>query len=413
MGCWAGIPRAIFFRDSIFKSPVDATTRHRRLPFSNTLVLTGFNILEGLGVEDPDKSKWRDFVFLARGRDLRGAVLDFATLPRVDLTGANLQGASLKNGQFDRVSLDDAQLQGASVEGAQLQGASLVHAQLQGASFREARLQGAQLNGAQLQGASLVASQLQAASFDYAVLEAADLYGAQLQGASLKYAELRGASFGSTQLQGASLAGASLQVTDLSGAFFWRIDPVLPDDLSTIQFSADEATWRPVWQRMGQRLPWDKGYEALQATIMALPPGDLRDQALKRLQRLDCSDKTLASCDPLAAPSLETAMSRATLGGTSVDYETYAETLTKILKNLACSRDQDTVHIVLGAGFQHRLLFAAHADAAGIDLIDDLMNKDSGDCRVSAALTEMDRSNLLHIKRVARNELMWRGAPSR
>jgi len=36
--------------DWIFNSEVDPMTRRRRYPFSSTLVLTGFNVLEGLGV---------------------------------------------------------------------------------------------------------------------------------------------------------------------------------------------------------------------------------------------------------------------------------------------------------------------------------------------------------------------------
>jgi hypothetical protein len=47
----------------IFNSPIDDATRRRRLPFSNTLVLTSFNIYEGLKIDDPDKAKWHDFVF--------------------------------------------------------------------------------------------------------------------------------------------------------------------------------------------------------------------------------------------------------------------------------------------------------------------------------------------------------------
>jgi Pentapeptide repeats (8 copies) len=88
-------------RERIFESQVDPTNRRRALPFSNTLVLTGFNVLEALGIDDPDKAKWRDFIFRARGRDLKGARFDFASLPRVDFTGANLQGASLDNAQLD------------------------------------------------------------------------------------------------------------------------------------------------------------------------------------------------------------------------------------------------------------------------------------------------------------------------
>ena len=125
-------------------------TRRRKIPLSNTLVLTGFNIYEGLGIDDPDKLKGRDFVFRARGRDLNGVVFDFAVLPKVDFEGAELRGASLN--------------------GAHLQGASLDYAQLQGAWLIEAQLQGAFLNYAQLQGAAL----------DKAILSATDLSQAYL-----------------------------------------------------------------------------------------------------------------------------------------------------------------------------------------------------------------------------------------
>jgi hypothetical protein len=54
----------------VFESEVDPTTRRRKSFFSSTLVLPGFNIYEGLGTDDPEKAKWRDFVFQARGRGL-------------------------------------------------------------------------------------------------------------------------------------------------------------------------------------------------------------------------------------------------------------------------------------------------------------------------------------------------------
>ena len=131
--------------DWLFESRINDTTRRRRWPLSSTLVLPGLNIYEGLGVDDPEKAKWHDFVFRARGRDLKGAIFDFATLPKVDFEGSDLRGASL----------DGAQLQGASLGHGQLQTASLVGAQLQGASLDGAQLQGASLDGAQLQGASV------------------------------------------------------------------------------------------------------------------------------------------------------------------------------------------------------------------------------------------------------------------
>ena len=201
------------------------------------LVLTGFNVLEGLGIDDPKKAEWRDFVFRARGRDLRGARFDFASLPRVDFTGANLQSASFANAQLDRASFDAAQLQHASLIGAQLKGASfrcellpdnvlcaqlqdasLGGAQLQGASLDSARLQDASLVGAKLQGASLSEAELQGARLDNGQLQGASLFAAQLQGASLSDAQLQGARLDNGQLQGAFLFAAQLQGASLDGA---------------------------------------------------------------------------------------------------------------------------------------------------------------------------------------------------
>src|SRR5208282_2828573 len=63
----------VSLHDWVFNGPVDDTTRRRKSLFSSTLVLPGLNIYEGLNIDDPEKAKWRDFVFRARGRDLRGA----------------------------------------------------------------------------------------------------------------------------------------------------------------------------------------------------------------------------------------------------------------------------------------------------------------------------------------------------
>ena len=149
----SGNPIMVSVHDWLFESRINDTTRRRRWPLSSTLVLPSLNIYEGLGIDDPEKAKWHDFVFRARGRDLRGAIFDFASLPKVDFEGAQLQGASLA--RSFRARRSGAQLQGASLDGAQLQGASLDSAQLQGASLDGAQLQGASLDGAQLQGASL------------------------------------------------------------------------------------------------------------------------------------------------------------------------------------------------------------------------------------------------------------------
>jgi uncharacterized protein YjbI with pentapeptide repeats len=184
---WDKLGLALSLHDWIFNGPVDDSTGRRNSLFSNTLVLPGLNIYEGLGIDDPEKAKWREFVFHASGRDLNGAIFYLASLPKVDFDGAQLQGALL---QF-------AQLEGGSFHLAQLQGAQLDNARLQGAMLDEARLQGASLSVAELQGAKLDAAQLQGASLHEASMQGVSLEGAQLQGASLKGASLLGA-----QLQG-------------------------------------------------------------------------------------------------------------------------------------------------------------------------------------------------------------------
>jgi uncharacterized protein YjbI with pentapeptide repeats len=201
-------PVWVSLHDWLFESGVDEATRRRFFPFSSTLVLPGLNIFEGLGIDDPDKAKWHDYVFRARGRDLRGAILTFASLAKVDFEGADLRGASLRS----------AQLQGASFDRAQLQGASLRRAQLQGASLNSARLQGALLDDTHLQDASLREAQLQGASFDRAELQGASLHSAQLQGAKLDDAQLQYAQLDYAHLQGASFEDANLNGTGLEYA---------------------------------------------------------------------------------------------------------------------------------------------------------------------------------------------------
>ncbi len=432
--------------DRIFNSEVNDTTRRRWLPFSSTLVLPGLNVYEGLGIDDPEKIKGRDFVFRARGRDLKGAIFDLASLPKVDFTGAQLQGAFLYEAQLQGAflyhaqlqgaslvaarlqgaSLKGAQLQGASLDGAQLQEASLVDTQLQGASLNcaplpganidcvqlqgasllYAQLQGASLYGAQLEGASLEGAQLQGAWLLDTQLEGASLVGAQLQGASLVGAQLQGASFVGAQLQGASFERAVLEATDLSDAYLWRADHTPPPSVSAVRISGGDKTWLPLWPDSPEHeQPWDdKAYQALRTTIESLvPAGPSRDEALKRIQSLDCasSDEALASCDPkawlapLRKPPPEAEAWRKALEVARDKDTDYAVALAKALKDLVCSGDKDAIHVLRGGGFQAGL---GAAGPAASDLIDDLTNKDSKDCPVSASLTDADRAKLLRIK---------------
>jgi uncharacterized protein YjbI with pentapeptide repeats len=366
----------VSLHDWIFDSPLNQITRHRLLPFSNTLVLTGFNVLEGLHIDDPKAADWRDFVFHARGRDLKGASFDFASLSRVDFTGARLEGASLLRAQLDSASLVQALLQGASLEGAHLQGASLEYAQLQGATLDQAQLQGAKLDGAQLQGARLVQAQLQGASFS----------AAQLQGAMLDDARLQGARFGS----------ASLDAADLSRAFLWRADGHLQ---SGKDLELDDADWKPRWFELRGQIPapqpWDESaYQNLRKTIEAAPAGLARDQALARIGRLDCGypDKALAACDPAAPP----APPGVTGFQAAASDEDYRKALAATLKSIACAGDEDSIFVL--SGVRSRL---ADTGAEAPALIDFIM---SPACPVSFKLTDHDRATLQKIKQDALKE---------
>ena len=433
---WVTNADRLSLHDWLFNEVPDSVSR-RRFPFSSTLVLPGLNIYEGLGIDDPEKVKSRAYVYRAAGRDLRGAIFDLSILPKVDFEHADLRGASLVEAQLQGVRLDFAQLQGARLDFAQLQGASLGSppkvgviggAQLQGASLWWAQLQGASLDAAQLQGAFLGYANLQAVSLESANLQGASLGGAWLQGASLESADLQGASLEGAQLLGASMEGTSLVATDLGATGLWRslgAPRLWGDDGSSrpasISFANSTEAWAPVYQSEDIRAkPWDgAAYETLRKTIESLPAGDLRDQALKRIQDLDClnPDRTLASCDPPWAwvPPLALAQDdaawRKTLVAEAINDSEYVIVLSKVLRDLACSGAEDAIYVVRGSGdfvlsgFQDRLKAAG---ATAFDLINDLMNKDSRDCPVAAALTDADRANLQRTKWDIERAPQWR-----
>jgi hypothetical protein len=149
------------------------------------------------------------------------------------------------------------------------------------------------------------------------------------------------------------------------------------------------------FSRGTKRLIW------IRQKLEPLPAGDLKDSALMRIQSLDCSnpDKTLASCIPSADPPPEAAAWRKSLESANVGDDKYRSALAKTLRDLVCSGGDDAIYV--GRGISRSPPLQSRFDAAGaagIGLIDDLMNKDSKDCPVAAALTDADRANLLSVK---------------
>ena len=404
---------AVTVHNALFSTEPNEFT-HRTLQFSNTLFLPDLNVYEGLGIDDPDKAKWRDFVFRPRGRDLRGAIFTFASLPRVDFTDADLRGARLLK----------AQLQGAALERAYLQGAVLDAAQLQGGDLRGAQLQGASLEGAQLQGADLSAppdlsnsptvdrpgAQLQGASLKLANLQGARLFNAQLQGAALDGAYLQGALFVGAQLQGVSFSGATLTATDLNSASLWRSYQACgkPAMLSAISIGQD-----PSWNDFEKPdQAWDqKAYEKLRVTLQLLPFGPLRDAALDRIVVLDGSNpgKTLQSCDP--NPKLPMTLAEeaadwkvAVMGKVAGD-QPYRNALAESLMALFCPGDEYEALVVRNVASDKFDQLHKAGPAAGA-LIAELLNKNSRNCPVAASLTDADRAKLLQIQQAISAELV-------
>jgi uncharacterized protein YjbI with pentapeptide repeats len=393
--------------DLLFAGEVDPITRKRKSLFSNTLVLPGFNLYEALKIDDPKKLAWREHLLDLRGRHLEQAVLDDANLTKADLYGAQLRGAALKG----------AQLQGASLKQAQLQAVSLREAELQGASLDQAQLQGASLVGAKLQGASLLGAQLQGASLDFAELQGASLVGAKLQGASLYYADLLGASFDLAQLQGARLVDAALQgarldrvgvnAADLSNVFLWRTHwgKIDPENLGAVRLDATAVRWKPRSHYSSPTGPWDaKDYAELRDSMSSIPEGKMRDEALERIEWLDCGNKSLASCDPAAEAPPEVLNWQKTLLEANVDDAAFAKALATELRELICAKDANAIYVLRGTLRKEPLRNVKRLAETGREapsLVDFIMSKD---CPVSASLTDDDKAKLLKIKQDAEKE---------
>jgi uncharacterized protein YjbI with pentapeptide repeats len=416
----------VSLHDWLFDSKVDPESGRRWLPLSSTLVLSGLNVYEGRGVDDPKKAEWREYVFRARGRDLRGAVFDFAVLPKIDFEGsdlqnvsffyAHLQGVSLKYAKLRSAWLPGAQVQGGTLSFADLQGADLSGANLQGAQLSSANLLGADLSAAALQGAMLASAQLQSARLDGASLQGASLAEAQLQGASLERTEFEGASLVWTELQGATLQQSRLGATDLSEAIVWRTNSATPStDAAPVNLTGS-MIWEPLFigvdrsQRFLRSQSLGDAYQQLLKEIESLAPGYRRDDALRFIQRFDCAnpDKTLASCDKTAQILPQADTWRKQLEGSRVTEPTYEKALAAVLKDLVCSGGADAIYVLRGilrdrfSSTRHIHIYSRLVETgpSAPALINFILSKD---CLISGSLTDDDRARLLKVRKDALN----------
>jgi hypothetical protein len=138
----------------------------------------------------------------------------------------------------------------------------------------------------------------------------------------------------------------------------------------------------------------------------SIPEGERRDHALqlKRIETLDCGnpDKTLASCDPAAAPPPEALDWQKKLAAASVDEAAYAKALATELWSLVCASDVNAIYILRGV--VRGVLELGRLAKTGREapaLVDFIMSKD---CPVSASLTGDDKAKLLDIKQDAEED---------
>jgi hypothetical protein len=176
------------------------------------------------------------------------------------------------------------------------------------------------------------------------------------------------------------------------------------------------ADWLPYWDAdypIERIVPWDEtAYDQLRQVIEALPLGVERDQALIRIETVDCSDAAL-SCAPsfstdLASPEAQWRKSLEDAGATE---DVYDKALSKELKSLVCSGDAEAPYVLRGLIRQPGLIRTlpgpdARGRLAAVGreapaLVDFILSKD---CPVSASLTDADKARLLQIKRDAIKE---------
>jgi hypothetical protein len=215
-----------------------------------------------------------------------------------------------------------------------------------------------------------------------------DLRGRELNGAMFEAAILNKADFAGAHLQGALLDKAQLQGASLDGAGLWRarLSNSLAKDLFVHAGSPD---WNPkifggAWT--------NPDYAALRQSIeQAVPEGQNRDDALKRVAILDCAQQkweqiALSSCNPAAEPPDTVKQWKKMIVTATVDHGAYAKALAVILGDLFCSNEADGIYVLRG------LLRFDRFRKTGAEMPALATRITSPKCPVSTALTDADKT---------------------
>ncbi len=408
-----GISRAIAFvdaahaiqrlHDAAFQSNVQPNAVRPRWPLSDALVLTQVNALDELKIEDPEKAKWKDYIFLAEDRDLTGADFQNANLARISFARSFLSGARFQSTQMDRVSLEGAHMSDARFVSVYLRGALMRDVFLSGAYFYQVEAQGSDLEGAHLEfvyfsktnfaGASLLKAKLQASNFMDTILSGASLEQAELQAAIFSSATIRGTTLRRSSLEGAHFEDGSLEEADLSRADLWRSygERSLPIKTLFVDEVDEEAG---VFVEGSQRR-WSDVYSYIEGNLDRLvQQGDMAVEKRKRVQSMlesiGCSE---ASCGVVQSASDKFKDWYDRLVEKKLTEDDFQKALEAQLRDLVCSGVEGASNIVEGAGFFRNL-----DRAKAVSLIEDLRDKLGKNCLIASLLSDAERARLANLE---------------
>lgn len=167
-----------------------------------------------------------------RGMNLKGSVLDKASLRMIDLTACDLRKTTLFQTDLTGSRLRTADLSGADLTEAILDGADCLKATFDKADCHKAKMRSVSLEQVSAKGARFVLADMAEGLLLMADLTGADLTGADLTAATLESATLRGATLSLT-----NLAEATLENADLTDANWWRARGLTTEQL--IRLAAD------------------------------------------------------------------------------------------------------------------------------------------------------------------------------
>ncbi len=124
-----------------------------------------------------------------REKDLSGAILNFSTFYKADLSGANMSNIQAIDSNFE-----EANLSGANLTDAELPRARFVNADLSGADFTNADLFNMRLQNSNVNNANFTNAILYEAIFKEMDLSGADFTGAKVRPYQVEYLEAQGVS---------------------------------------------------------------------------------------------------------------------------------------------------------------------------------------------------------------------------